>query len=136
MLQSNINDWRLFQFLLLIGLSIGLFYPLFSFKGAIEMSCPFAEHASTICPSCGLSRAWYLLYHGEFSKAHEANPNAYKLLMLLLVQIVWRGVLLVKVPKSNLIIFWDIVITLGSILVFAGPYVKSLWSFINASSTL
>ncbi len=128
MVQSNIGDWRLFQLLLLLGLSIGLFYPLFSFKGIVEMSCPFT-HGSSVCPSCGLSRAWYLLYNGEFGQAEQANPNAYKLLLLLLSQIIWRGILLVKIPKSNQVIFWDITVTTISIVLLAGPYIKALWNF-------
>lgn len=129
MSQSNVADWRLFQLFLLVSLSLGLFYPLISYSGLIDMSCPFAAVGSGLCPSCGLSRAWYLLYHGEFRLAHEANPNAYKLLLFLLIQIVWRGLLLLKIPKSRQVLFWDIIITLITTVVLAGPYLMDLIHF-------
>nr|WP_321407463.1 DUF2752 domain-containing protein [uncultured Carboxylicivirga sp.] len=127
---SNIGDWRLFQFFLLIGLSIGLLYPLLSFKGITEVSCPFNHLTSEPCPSCGLSRAWNLLYTGQFEQALEANPNAYRLLMLLILQIIWRGYLIVKAVSGKPIIIWDFIITLSSVTLLAGPYLKDLLRFV------
>lgn len=125
---SNIGDWKLFQFFMLIGLSLGLLYPLLSFNGLMEVSCPFS-HGTAACPSCGLSRAWHLLYHGDFESALEANPNAYKLLILLILQIVWRGWLIVKATEGNPIIIWDIIVTTTSIIFLAGPYLSDLLRF-------
>ncbi len=126
---SNIDDWKLFQFFLLIGLSAGLLYPLLSYNGTMEINCPFAGHSNTPCPSCGLSSAWHYLYNGDFKAAMQANPNAYSLLLLLLSQIVWRGWLIVKATEGRPIIIWDIIITTVSIVLLAGPYFIDLINF-------
>ncbi|MCU4177025.1 DUF2752 domain-containing protein [Carboxylicivirga sp. N1Y90] len=123
---SNQKDWRLFQFLILVSLAIGLFYPLLTSKGMVELNCPFAANSVHDCPSCGLSRAWFYLYEGELELANQANSNAYKLLLLLLLQVVWRSYLLIRVDKIAYPIAMDLIVTFASIILLAGPYLKSL----------
>lgn len=127
--KSNISDWRLFQFFLVIGLSAGLLYPLLTYNGILEISCPFAHLNEATCPSCGLSMAWHYLYTGHIKAATKTNPYAYNLLLLLLSQIVWRGWLIVKTTKSNPVIIWDIIITTSSFVTLAGPYLIDLFRF-------
>ncbi len=92
----------------------------------VELNCPFAANSVHDCPSCGLSRAWFYLYEGELELANQANSNAYKLLLLLLLQVVWRSYLLIRVDKIAYPIAMDLIVTFASIILLAGPYLKSL----------
>ncbi|MBS2096982.1 DUF2752 domain-containing protein [Carboxylicivirga linearis] len=132
---SNLEDWKIFQFFLLIGLSLGLIFPLLSHNGVTQINCPLEHLSSQPCPSCGLSRAWHLLYNGDFEGAMEANHNAYSLLMLLILQLIWRGWLIVKATAGKPIIIWDIIITLSSVVLLAGQYLADLLHFIVTSYT-
>ena len=127
---SNLEDWKIFQFFLLIGLSLGFIFPLLSHNGVTQIRCPLEHLSSQPCPSCGLSSAWHLLYNGNFEEAMEANPNAYRLLMLLILQIIWRGWLIVKATAGKPIIIWDIIITISSVAIFAGQYLSDLLHFL------
>nr|WP_319400201.1 DUF2752 domain-containing protein [uncultured Carboxylicivirga sp.] len=129
--ENKINDWKIFQFFLIIGLSLGLLYPLVSYRSITEIHCPFNHLNANPCPSCGLSRAWYLLYNGHFEDALEANSNAYSLLMLLIIQIIWRGWIIIKATEGKNIIVWDIIVTLSSIALLAGNYLKDLLHFMS-----
>lgn len=132
---SNLEDWKIFQFFLLIGLSLGLIFPLLSHNGVTQINCPLEHLSSQPCPSCGLSRAWHLLYNGDFEEAMEANHNAYSLLMLLILQLIWRGWLIVKATAGKPIIIWDIIITISSVVLLAGQYLTDLLHFIVTNYT-
>lgn len=92
----------------------------------VELDCPFAANALYSCPSCGLSRAWFLLYEGELELAYQTNNNAYKLLLLLLLQVVWRSYLLIRVDKIAYPIATDLIVTFALVIILAGQYLKNL----------
>ncbi len=63
--------------------------------------------------------------------ARTTNPNAYRLLLLLLSQIIWRGWLIVKSDGGKAVILGDIIITATSVVFLAGPYLLDITRFIG-----
>jgi hypothetical protein len=54
------------------------------------------------CPLCGLTRAFAALVLGEFGKARELNALAIPCAMLLIVEIVYRAIVVVLGRRWNL----------------------------------
>ncbi len=60
--------------------------------------CPQAIILGIACPGCGLTRAGFLLFSGQFAAAWNLNPTIYLWVAFLLYCIIMRYVLGCKIP--------------------------------------
>lgn len=124
------QDLRLFQLFALIALLLVMIYPVIVHWGWIHASCPFSGSVEHPCPSCGLTTAWWLLYAGQLNEAQTVNPNALPLLLLVLLQVIWRINLIYLAPKIKHPLRVDLIISGCLILLLAGGYCLDLISFV------
>lgn len=81
-----------------VALGVGLFATAFVLSPAAASSgpvvCPLKRFTGVSCPSCGLTRSWVHLAHGNFSESVAAHPFGLVLVVLLVLGVVgvvrWR----------------------------------------------
>lgn len=133
---SAIQDYRLFQWLAIGALVLVLFYPILIDVGWMEATCPFNGSVKNPCPSCGLTTGWIELYGGHFSSVVQANRHSLPLILLVVLQLVWRIILLIKLPQIKHPLLIDVMVSGCLIIVLAGPYCLDLIRWLADSPML
>ncbi|MBI9062548.1 MAG: DUF2752 domain-containing protein [Marinilabiliaceae bacterium] len=124
--KSVIQDYRLFQWFAIGALMLVLFYPIVIKEGWLYATCPFVGSVKNPCPSCGLTTGWLELYGGHFSSVAQANRHSLPLILLVVLQLVWRIILLIKLSQIKHPLLIDGLVS-GCLIVFlAGPYCLDL----------
>ena len=132
----SIQDLRLFQFFAIGANLIVLFYPIAVQTGWLVTTCPFIGNETNPCPSCGLTTGWMHLYDGHFSEAVQVNRHSLPLLLLVVLQLLWRILFSFKLPQIKHPLRIDVMVSGCLIVLLAGPYCLDLIRWLADSPML
>lgn len=78
-----------FLFIVLLFLYVFMFYP-----DSHPVRCVWFEKTGKTCSSCGTSRVFSYMIHGNYVGAMEINPKSIPLFFFFMIQWMWRGMFL------------------------------------------
>ncbi len=80
--------------------SSGLLVACWIWLGLPTMICPFHAITGIPCPTCGITRAFSSLFHGDPREAFLFNPLGLSVLLGIAIYLVYAGVVVVvKLPR-------------------------------------
>ena len=113
-----------------VGLAVAYFWPL-GHLPAIPI-CWFKRITGLPCPSCGITRSFQALAHGEFALAWRYNPLGYLVFGIALV--VLTGPLIrrfaptiERLPRNRRLLTRGLAVTLLALVAFGGVRLYAVW---------
>jgi hypothetical protein len=111
--------------IILIGIVLG--YSYFFYPTEHPINCIIKSYTGKECSSCGISRAFSYFTHCRIAEGVKFNAYALHVFLFFIGQVIWRLMLLLikKLTNYSLIIYVDLILTIGTFLPSFGPM---LWA--------